>query len=73
MCLCFRISGLANFNLSGVSSKASASAKSVGSFFSSAFTKAGDSVKAASSKIKETVEKNVSTAPGDEAWSYIYL
>ena len=54
------ISGL-SFNLSGVSSKASASAKTVGSFFSNAFSKAGASVKEASSKIKETVGNNVST------------
>ncbi|KAG0723571.1 Synapse-associated protein [Chionoecetes opilio] len=46
------------FNLSAVQGKASASAKSVGSFFSSAFSKAGASVKEAGSKIKETVEKN---------------
>lgn len=50
-------SGLASFNLSGVSSKASASAKSVGSFFGSAFSKASASVKEAGSRIKETVEK----------------
>ncbi|XP_076041647.1 synapse-associated protein 47kD isoform X2 [Oratosquilla oratoria] len=46
------------FNLSGVSSRASAGAKTVGSFFSSAFSKAGASVKEASSRIKESVEKN---------------
>lgn len=46
------------FNLSAVQGKASASAKSVGSFFSSAFSKAGASVKEAGSKIKESVEKN---------------
>jgi hypothetical protein len=53
-------SGLASFNLSGVSSRASASAKTVGSFFGTAFSKASASVKEAGSKIKETVEKNVS-------------
>ncbi|KAK4319451.1 hypothetical protein Pmani_009616 [Petrolisthes manimaculis] len=47
-----------SFNLSAVQGKASAGAKSVGSFFSSAFSKAGASVKEASSKIKESVEKN---------------
>ncbi|XP_063592984.1 synapse-associated protein of 47 kDa-like isoform X10 [Penaeus indicus] len=50
-------SGL-SFNLSAVQGKASAGAKTVGSFFSSAFSKAGASVKEASSKIKESVEKN---------------
>lgn len=45
-------------NLSAVQGRASASAKSVGSFFSTAFSKAGASVKEASSKIKESVEKN---------------
>lgn len=44
--------------MSAVQGKASASAKSVGSFFSSAFSKAGASVKEAGSKIKESVEKN---------------
>ncbi|XP_042867062.1 synapse-associated protein of 47 kDa-like isoform X3 [Penaeus japonicus] len=47
-----------SFNLSAVQGKASAGAKTVGSFFSSAFSKAGASVKEASSKIKESVEKN---------------
>jgi len=51
-------SGLAAMNLSGMSLRASASAKSVGSFFGSAFTKAQQSVKEAGSKIKESVEKN---------------
>ncbi|XP_069990439.1 synapse-associated protein of 47 kDa isoform X3 [Penaeus vannamei] len=51
------IEGL-SFNLSAVQGKASAGAKTVGSFFSSAFSKAGASVKEASSKIKESVEKN---------------
>ncbi|XP_068218931.1 synapse-associated protein 1-like isoform X6 [Palaemon carinicauda] len=45
-------------NLSAVQGRASASAKSVGSFFSTAFSKAGASVKEAGSKIKESVEKN---------------
>ncbi|XP_069179877.1 synapse-associated protein of 47 kDa-like isoform X2 [Procambarus clarkii] len=52
-------SGL-SFNLSAVQGKASAGAKTVGSFFSTAFSKAGASVKEAGSKIKESVEKNVS-------------
>lgn len=47
--------GLAAF--SGMGEKASASAKSVGSFFGTAFSKASASVKEASTKIKETVEK----------------
>ncbi|XP_071519871.1 synapse-associated protein of 47 kDa isoform X2 [Panulirus ornatus] len=50
-------SGL-SFNLSAVQGKASAGAKTVGSFFSTAFSKAGASVKEAGSKIKESVEKN---------------
>ena len=54
------IAGLANFNLSGVSSRASASAKTMGSFFGTAFSKASASVKEAGTKIKETVEKAVS-------------
>ncbi|XP_069179880.1 synapse-associated protein of 47 kDa-like isoform X5 [Procambarus clarkii] len=49
-----------SFNLSAVQGKASAGAKTVGSFFSTAFSKAGASVKEAGSKIKESVEKNVS-------------
>nr|XP_045596719.1 synapse-associated protein of 47 kDa-like isoform X9 [Procambarus clarkii] len=47
-----------SFNLSAVQGKASAGAKTVGSFFSTAFSKAGASVKEAGSKIKESVEKN---------------
>ena len=47
-------------NLSAMTGKASASAKTMGSFFGTAFSKASASVKDAGNKIKETVEKNVS-------------
>ncbi|CAL4088698.1 unnamed protein product [Meganyctiphanes norvegica] len=45
-------------NMAAVKGRASAASINVGSFFSSAFSKAGATVKDASAKIKETVEKN---------------
>lgn len=52
-----------------VQSKALAGAKSFGSFLYSAVNKAGKTVSEASAKIKETVEKNVSSQIG----IYIFL
>lgn len=46
-------------NMAAVSGKASAARANLGGFFGSAFSKASESVKGASAKIRETVEKNI--------------